>query len=141
MKIVLASGSPRRFDLLKMIGIEDFEVIADTDDEVITAGLSPELTVCKIALQKAKNVSKQCDYDDLIIAADTLVYIDGLPLGKPRDRAEAEEMLEILSGRMHTVYTGIALQRNDVHITGAEMTDVYFRELSPFEIARYVKTG
>jgi len=139
--IVLASGSPRRLELLKMIGIKDFKVIPDTDEEELLPGLSPELTVCKIALQKAKNVSALCEEDDIIIAADTLVYLNGTPLGKPDSPAGAALMLKQLSGRRHTVYTGIALLRSGVHITGAEKTAVYFRDISDREIYEYVKTG
>jgi septum formation protein len=141
MKIVLASGSPRRSELLKMIGIEGFSVIPDDSEEEITPGLSPELTVCKIALQKATNVSQLCGDDDIIIAADTLVYLDGTPISKPENTDEAAAMLRALSGRRHTVYTGVALVRGEVHITGAESTDVYFRDISDREISAYIKTG
>ena len=141
MKIVLASGSPRRFELLKMIGIENFKVIKDTNDELLPSDLPPSQTVCKIALQKARNVSMSCGADDLIIAADTLVYLDGRPLGKPTDVSDAESMLRELSGNKHTVFTGIALLRGDVHTTGAEETDVFFREITDSEISAYVRTG
>jgi len=141
MKIVLASGSPRRLELMKMIGIGDFEVCPDDAEEELYPGLSPEHTVCKIALQKAKNVARARDGDDLVIAADTLVYLDEMPLGKPKDPAHAAEMLRALSGRRHTVYTGIALVRGGTHITGAEQTDVTFREISDSEIAAYIETG
>ena len=109
MNIILASGSPRRKELLTMIGIHNFTVIPDTSDEEISPGLSPGQTVCEIAFGKAKNVSRLCNKDDLIIAADTLVYIDNEPIAKPEDEADAARMLRKLSGRMHTVYTGIAL--------------------------------
>jgi septum formation protein len=138
--IVLASGSPRRIELLKMIGLEDFKVIPDTSDEHLTPGLSPDEQVNKLALQKAENVSFSCDKDDVIIAADTLVYLGGEPLGKPESRLDAEVMLGKLSGRKHTVYTGIALLRSDTHVTCTEKTDVYFRKISPGEIAAYAET-
>ena len=141
MGIVLASVSPRRFELLKMTGIEDFRVIPDDSEEVITPGLSPERTVCEIALKKAVNVSRLCSGDDLIIAADTLVYIDGRPIAKPGGPTEAAAMLRTLSGRMHTVFTGVALLRGGARVTDAVLTDVYFRELSDSEIAAYVETG
>jgi len=141
MNIVLASGSPRRLELLKMIGVADFKVIPDKSEEEIIPGLSPERTVCAIALQKAKNVSLLCGDDDIIIAADTLVYLDGRPLGKPRDPDDAAAMLRDLSGRRHKVFTGLALLRNGVHITAAEVTDVYFREIADSEIAAYVESG
>ena len=141
MGIVLASGSPRRLELLRMIGIEDFKVIPATCDEIITPGMSPEQTVIDIALRKAENVLSLCHEDDIIIAADTLVYLDGLPLGKPENTEDAVSMLKALSGEKHTVFTGIALVRGDVQITAAEPTDVYFRELTDIEISDYVNTG
>ena len=141
MGIVLASGSPRRSELLKMAGIDEFRVIAGAGEEVITPGLDPEQTVCGIALQKATNVARLCGSDDIIIAADTLVYLDGEPLGKPKSPDDAASMLRSLSGRKHMVFTGLALIRDDVRLTGAESTCVYFRELSSSEISAYVKTG
>ena len=141
MGIVLASGSPRRLELLKMIGLKDFEVIADVSDEVITTGLLPEEQVIKLSLQKAKNVARACKKEDTIIAADTLVYLDGEPLGKPESRPDAVMMLRKLSGRVHSVYTGITLMRNDTHVSDAERTDVSFREISDNEIHKYVETG
>jgi len=141
MNIVLASGSPRRLELLRMIGIKDFKVIPDTSDEKMIPGLSPEQTVCTIALQKARNVSLSCGGDDLIIAADTLVYLDGHPLGKPVSPEDAAAMLSALSGRRHTVYTGLALLRGGISVTASEKTDVYFREMSSNEIHAYVESG
>jgi len=140
MNIVLASGSPRRYELLKMIGIENFIVIPDTSGEEITPGLPPDEQVKKLANEKARNVSRVCSKDDIIIAADTLVYLDGEPLGKPESRSDAAIMLSRLSNRHHTVYTGVTLLRDGVDITCAEKTKVYFREISPDEISAYIKT-
>ena len=141
MALVLASGSPRRFELLRMIGAPDFKVIPDTSAEEMPPGLSPERTVCGIALSKANNVSHFCGDDDIIIAADTLVYLDGRPLGKPDGPLDAARMLAELSGRRHTVFTGVAILGDGKHITAAEATDVYFREISGSEIDAYVKSG
>jgi len=141
MGIVLASGSPRRLELLKMIGLEDIRVIADTSDEVIIPGLPPVEQVCRLSLQKACNVGHLCSGEDIIIAADTLVYICGKPLGKPNSESAAAAMLAELSGRMHSVYTGVTLIRGAKHMTAAERTDVYFRDISDREIEMYVKTG
>jgi len=141
MGIVLASGSPRRLDLLKQIGIENFKVIADLSDENITPGISPQEQVCKLSLKKAQNVALSCDKDDVIIAADTLVYLDGEPLGKPGCPTEAELMLKKLSGRKHSVFTGVTLLKGNKNISAAERTDVFFREISDTEIVSYVKTG
>jgi len=141
MNIVLASGSPRRMELLKKIGINDFIVIADTSEEIITPGLSPEEQVIKLSLKKAKNVSASCSKDDIIIAADTLVYLDGEPLGKPESESDAEKMLQQLSGNKHSVYTGVTLLKADKQTSKAERTDVQFRKISNDEIISYVKTG
>jgi septum formation protein len=124
-----------------MIGLDNFRVIPDDGDEEITPGLSPEHTVCKIALQKAMNVSRLCDDSDIIIAADTLVYLDGQPIAKPVSPDDASAMLRALSGKRHTVHTGVVLLRGGTHITGAEKTEVFFREITDSEIAAYVKTG
>lgn len=141
MGYVLASRSPRRAALLKMIGITDFLVIPDENSEEAAPGLSPPQTVCGIAQQKAKNVSLFCGADDIIIAADTLVYLDGRPLGKPDSPECAAAMLRELSGRRHSVYTGVALIGGAVCLTDAEMTDVYFRDILDSEISAYVETG
>ena len=124
-----------------MIGLGDFVVMADTGEEISAAGLEPERAVCAIAAQKAKNVSLFFDKDDIIVAADTLVYLDGEPMGKPDDEDDAARMLRRQSGRRHTVYTGIAIMRGATLVTGAEATEVFFRELSDGEIAAYIKTG
>jgi len=124
-----------------MIGLEDFEVAPDCSEEKLPPGLPPEQTVCQIALQKAINVSDSRSRDDIIIAADTLVYLDGRPLGKPAGKDDAAQMLKALSGRRHTVFTGLALLRGDEHTTGAEATNVFFREMSDSEISAYIETG
>jgi len=124
-----------------MIGLEGFKVIPDTGEEEITPGLSPEQTVCNIALNKAVNVSLLCCDDDIIIAADTLVYLDGHPIAKPESPEDAAVMLRSLSGRQHTVYTGVAIIKGGVRTTAAEKTDVWFRGISDGEILDYIKTG
>jgi len=141
MSIILASGSPRRFELLKMAGIEDFKVIVDMSEEIITPGLSPEEQVKRLSLQKAQNVARACNKNDIIIAADTLVYIGDEPLGKPDSPADADTMLRKLSGRMHSVFTGVTLLKGDTYTSVAEKTDVKFREVSNDEITEYVNTG
>jgi len=141
MGIILASGSPRRQELLKQLGIKDFKIIADTAEELLTAGISPEEQVKKLSLQKARNVSSSCNNDDIIIAADTLVYLDNEPLGKPASQTDAIEMLKRLSGRKHSVFTGVTLLRDGKFISEAEKTDVYFRDLTENEIIAYAKTG
>lgn len=141
MNIVLASGSPRRHELLKMIGIENFKVVADTSDEPIIPEATPDEQVLILATKKAQNVSKKCDTEDIIIAADTLVYLEKTPMEKPKSREDAADMLRKLSGRKHTVYTGVVIKKGDSSEATVEKTDVYFREVSEDEIMAYVETG
>jgi septum formation protein len=140
MRLVLASSSPRRLELIRMLGFRDFRVLpADIDEDGPTA--DPTETVRHIALKKARKAAEACDEDELIIAADTLVYLDGEALGKPKSEAEAESMLRRLSGVGHTVYTGMALCLAGREETFSEETRVYFRKMSDGEIRAYVKTG
>ena len=141
MGIVLASGSPRRRELLDLIGLEGYKIIADSSEESAPEGLSPERTVIEIALQKAKNVSRFCGDDDIIIAADTLVYLEGRPLGKPDSPEDAMAMLKRLSGRRHEVFTGVVLLKGERKATDVVRTDVVFREIPDSEISAYVKSG
>jgi len=124
-----------------MIGIEDFITIVDTAEEVLSFGLSPEEQVSRLSQQKAGNVALLCSTDDLIIAADTLVYIENEPLGKPESESDAIKMLTKLSGRKHSVYTGVTLIKGSTRVTAAEKTDVYFRKITDSEISAYVQTG
>lgn len=104
------------------------------------AGLSPEDTVCHIALEKCREVQAKAP-NDLILAADTLVYLGGRPLGKPRDRFHALDMLLSLSDNRHTVYTGVALAKGNKTICDFEATDVYFRKITFAEAWAYIDTG
>lgn len=106
MKIVLASSSPRRKELLQTAGI-NFEIDVEGVDEV-PQGDTPEEKVCSIAAQKCRPVAARRP-NDCVIGADTVVSIDGDILGKPHDREDAENMLRRLSGREHTVYTGVCI--------------------------------
>ena len=141
MGIVLASASPRRRELLEMIGLRDFKIIPDNSNESVPADLSPEDTVCSIALQKAENVSQYCDPDDIIIAADTLVYLEQTPVGKPADKDDAAAMLSMLSGKSHRVYTGVAVMQSDKHDVRSMMTTVTFRKMTKQDILSYIATG
>lgn len=140
MRILLASASPRRRELLEMLGVKDLVIIPANTDETVT-GLSPEETVRAIALEKARAVAGSAAASDIIIAADTLVYLNGGALGKPGDASDAALMLRGLSGNRHTVYTGVALIHDGRELTFFERTDVYFRALSDEEIAAYIRTG
>jgi len=111
MAIVLASQSPRRQELLARIGVEDFKTLSLDIDESYPEGLSPEDTVRYIAKKKCDAAAALCAPDDLIITADTMVFLDNDRLGKPRDEEDALRMLRALSGRAHTVCTGVSVRR------------------------------
>jgi septum formation protein len=140
MGIILASSSPRRRELLEMLGIEGFAVIPADIDEGIPE-LPPDEAVIFIALHKARKVAESGFKGDLVIAADTLVYLDGQALGKPETESEAKTMLRRLSGASHEVYTGVAICADGRETAFAERTDVFFRELRDDEIEAYIKTG
>lgn len=141
-KIVLASQSPRRRELLGRF-ISDFEVITDNSEEVIEEGIAPEEICQKLAMQKAENVAARASEDAIVIAADTIVFIDGKILGKPVNEEEASEMLHRLSGREHHVCTGIAVidNKKNRRANDFERTTVYFKPMTDGEIDRYIKTG
>ncbi|MBI4727207.1 septum formation inhibitor Maf [candidate division TA06 bacterium] len=144
-KIILASGSPRRKSLLEAVG-SDFKVVAPRVDEDGAADLSPETAVRKLAREKALEVrSRLSRYDRkrLIVAADTVVAYRHHVLGKPQDKAEAVQMLKMLSGRWHQVYTGLCLisPLDGRIITGFETTKVKFRRMSSGYINNYVASG
>lgn len=141
MSVILASQSPRRRDLLLQMGLKDFLIRPALGEEIAPPGLSPARLVEELSRQKAAEAAAAAGPGDLIIAADTVVAIDGLILGKPHSRREAEEMLSTLSGRAHTVYTGVTVRRGGVIFTEHEATVVRFRPLSSAEISAYVDTG
>ncbi len=140
MKIILASGSPRRKELLGMLGAE-FDICPAVGEENVKSGLGPKETVRSLARAKASEVSEKFDGDTLIIAADTVVSLDNEILGKPHSEAEAKEMLRKLSGAVHKVYTGLCLVHGDEMLCGAEETSVRFKTLTEHEIDAYVATG
>ena len=139
-KIILASASPRRAELLKQIGIKFEVMVSDAKEEMLD--LSPGELAQNTAFQKAKLISR-AGADSIIIAADTIVAVDGHKLGKPSDNKHAAEMLKMLSGRCHEVYTGLCVleKPSGRYFLGHECTKVYFRELSQAEIEAYVSTG
>ncbi|MEY8230129.1 Maf family protein [Oscillospiraceae bacterium 50-16] len=140
MKIILASQSPRRRELLERMGISEFEIIPARGEENIVPGLTPEALVEALSRQKCLEVAA-VHREALVIAADTVVAVEGRILGKPRSKAEAEEMLSLLSGREHRVCTGLSLSQGGRLRTGHEATAVRFRPLTREEIRRYVSTG
>lgn len=141
-RIVLASQSPRRKDILSMV-IPEFDIVVDDSEEIVDEGISPEETVKTLAMQKALNVADKIEYDAIVIGADTVVSVDGEIFGKPIDQEDAKRMLKILSGRKNVVCTGFAVidTKTGKTVCDLERTDVCFREMTDEEIDAYVKTG
>lgn len=138
-KIVLASGSPRRAEILRSVGWAFDKQIADVD-ESICPGEAPESYVVRLASEKASTVAARIP-DRLVLGADTTVVIDGEILGKPADLDDARCMLKSLSGRRHEVLTGVALVCGDLKKAGLERTSVHFSPLRPEEIEFLVANG
>ena len=140
MRLLLASNSPRRRELLRNAGF-DFDVVPSRIDEgEPNAGELPEEYARRVARAKALHVAACSPADSLVLGADTVVTIDGLLLGKPTGPADAARMLRLLSGRTHHVITAICLvlAPDEVAALEHERTEVFFRELSEGEIGQYV---
>lgn len=136
-KVILASASPRRRDLLSLIGI-DHVVSPANIDETYLAGETPREHAERLAREKAAAVDEP---GAVTIGSDTIVVVDGDVLGKPRDRAHAAEMLRRLSGRSHVVMTGVAVRYEGRAVSGLEEVGVTFRRLSEADIERYIDTA
>ena len=136
-KVALASASPRRRELLGNIGI-NFECFSPSVSEMPLIENKGNVVVIYNALEKAKSLSKE---GWAIIGADTAVYLDGKGFGKPKNKEQAVQFLKELSGKEHTVYTGIALVEGEFEISKVVETKVKFRELSENEIYSYVESG
>ncbi len=140
MAMILASQSPRRRELLGQMGFS-FTVRPAKGEELPHPELTPAQLVEELARQKALEVSAEAEADDVVVAADTVVAIDGKVLGKPHDKVHAAQMLSALSGREHTVYTGVAVKRGETLLVEHEATQVRFRPLTQREIDLYIQTG
>lgn len=138
MSLILASASPRRKELLSLFHIPFSIRVADID-EYMDPGKAPFDEVARVSRLKAMAIPRT--EDDIVIAADTIVVCQGRVLGKPHDEAQAQEMLELLSGRDHQVMTGCTVLRGAQAETFTEVTDLHFRELSETEIHRYIASG
>lgn len=138
-RIILASQSPRRKELLGRF-CQDLIIRADASDEIKIPGEMPEDMVKRLAFTKAQNVAKASREDAIVIGADTVVVLDDQVLGKPKNEEDAFQMLRALSGRAHTVFTGVAVLDTVTgkEMTFAEATAVRFRELSDEEIGAYI---
>ena len=140
MKIVLASQSPRRRQLLGQMGLE-FTTQSPEIDEAAFQGRDARDLVQILSREKARWIAGQVDPETLVIGADTVVVRDGEILGKPKGEEEARAMLASLSGRTHQVCTGVTVCRGDKVLTQVEETQVTFRPLTDQEIRQYVSTG
>lgn len=140
MKIVLASGSPRRMDLLNMLKVEFVKDPSGIPEDIDLSD-SPESIVMSLAFQKAMDVAERYDDGELVIGADTIVYNDEV-YGKPVDRDDAYKMLKALSGKEHSVYTGIAVVKagSNEKVVDYVRTKVVFKELSDETIYSYIDT-
>ena len=141
MAIVLASASPRRRELMEMLGVPALRILPAKGEEIAPEGLGPEEMVKALSAAKAREVAALCGEDDVIVGADTIVWHEGRVFGKPHSRGEAIAMLESLSGATHQVFTGVTVIRGDRELREAEMSYVHFRKLSEREIEAYVDTG
>ncbi len=144
MKIILASASPRRRELLSAV-CRDFEIKTAETDETLDEGVHPRRGVEILAVRKGGAVADSLSADEvknsIIISSDTLVELGGVPLGKPETTARAKEMLRELSGKAHFVHTGIAVRAGGTLFSGVATTGVYFREITDDEIDEYIATG
>lgn len=139
MNIILASQSPRRKELLSLMGLR-FSVVTSNVQETPPAGATPAETVCALAQQKAEAVAAMYP-KDCVIGADTIVYLDGEILGKPHTPERAKQFLQRMQGRSHTVYTGVAVITAGKADVRYATTDVTFVPMTEREIDWYVSTG
>lgn len=138
MNIILASQSPRRKELMQLLGLPFTVRVADID-ESIDPDKSPYDEVARVSRKKAQGIP--CGPEDIIIAADTIVVCENQVLGKPANDKAAFETLSLLSGKVHQVMTGLTVRQGDRYTTCTEVSDIYFRSLSQEEILRYIATG
>jgi septum formation protein len=135
-KIILASRSPRRHQLLRELGFS-FSILERDFDETFPEGLTGEEVAAFISRKKAMSLKDQLKEDELIITADTVVWCDGHILGKPADKAETVSMLKKISGNTHEVITGVSIISRERDITFTEVTKVTFEEMTDDEIEYY----
>ncbi len=139
-KIILASGSPRRRELLGRL-YDSFEVITSEVDESLDEDVTPTEGVEILSVRKGRAVAEKLSPDCIVISSDTLVEIDGEPLGKPTSREDAHRMLSLLSGKFHNVHTGVAVHYCGRVISGVDSARVKFKPLSDEEIYSYIDGG
>lgn len=140
MNIILASASPRRRELMDLMGLS-YEIRIPQGEEIFDPSLSPRRLVEHLARQKCEEIATAAGPATLVIAADTVVALGDRVLGKPHSQREAEEMLAALSGKHHAVYTGVCMFGAGRLVVESEKTLVHMRPMTGGEIAAYVKTG
>ena len=138
MNLILASQSPRRKELLGLLGHPFIIRVADID-ETMDPGKLPADEVARVSAKKALAVAREPE--DIVVAADTIVVCGDQVLGKPKNEEDAFRMLRLLSGRDHQVMTGMTVCRGEESVTVTEITDIHFRDLSDGEIRHYIATG
>ncbi len=138
-RVILASSSPRRHELLQLIGVPHGVQSADVDESHQNRE-GPAAYAERLARAKAEAIASEAT-DALVIGADTIVVVDGQILGKPRDRRDAERMLGLLNGRSHTVMTAVAVALGGKIESAVEHVDVTFRDLGSEDISAYIDTG
>ena len=126
---------------MEMLGVENLKILPARGEEIPPEHASGPELVMALAAAKAREVAAQCAATDVVIGADTIVWVDDHPFGKPHSEEEAAQMLRRLSGDWHTVYTGVAVLRGGKEWIEFEESRVHFRELSEEEIARYIASG
>ena len=139
MRVILASKSPRRKELLGKL-FDNFEIKVSEVNEELDEGIDVVSGVEILSVRKGAAVAED-NSDALVISSDTLVELDGVPLGKPRDKDEAYKMLRSLSGRAHNVHTGVAVHYKGRVFSGVATSTVHFKNLSDKEISEYVESG
>ena len=141
MPIVLASASPRRRELMEMLGVRDLRILPARGEEKAAETDDPAALVKALSAAKAREVAALCGKEDIVVGADTVVWFCDRVYGKPKDRADAVRMLHELSGQTHQVFTGVTVICGGVEQSEAEMSYVHFRPLTDREIEAYVDTG
>lgn len=143
MRLILASGSQRRRELMTMCGYDFDIVVSDADEDI--SELDPEKLVSALALRKASEVysrvNRESDDELVVVGSDTVVSFDGSIIGKPKDERDAVRILTLLSGKTHHVYTGVAVIAAGEVQTECDITEVTFSKLSEAEIEAYVASG
>lgn len=139
LKVVLASASPRRKELLSLI-FNEYDIRPADCDEALPEGIKAQEAVEYLSLIKNKATVEICDENSLVISADTVVAVEGEILGKPQDKEDARRMISLLSGREHQVFTGVTLSLKGNFKTFSEKTDVVFYKLTDKEIEDYIST-